>query len=121
MSDLIVIKRYEQAHLAHLDLAKLNDEGIECFLKDENTVSVNPVWSNAVGGIKLLIHKSDLEKVNSVLGANEYSNLQNAFDEQVESQLICPNCGSAEVQQKRSILTGFILLEVVSKIPPHKN
>jgi hypothetical protein len=110
MTDLIVIKRYEQAHLAHLDCAKLGDEGIECVLKDENTISVIPVWSNAMGGIKLLIHKSDLQKVTLVFGANEYSDLQNAFDGQIESQLICPNCGSAEVQQKRSILTGLIFL-----------
>ena len=30
--DLIILKTYDQALLANIDVAKLNDEGIECFL-----------------------------------------------------------------------------------------
>jgi predicted nucleic-acid-binding Zn-ribbon protein len=110
ISDLVVIRRYDQAHLAHLDRAKLSDEGIESFLKDENTVSINPIWSNAVGGIKLIVHKSDIERVSSVLGTNEYSDLQNAFNDKIETQNVCPKCGSTEVQQKRSFLSGIAFL-----------
>ncbi len=110
MSDLVVIRRYEQAHLAHLDLAKLRDEGIESFLKDENSVSINPFWSNAIGGIKLIVHKSDFQKARSMLNANEYSKLEKVFGRKIEAQDDCPKCGSTMIQQQRSLLSGILFL-----------
>jgi len=95
ISDFIVIRVYDQAHLDH---AKLSDEGIESFLKDKNTVSINPIWSNAVGEIKLIVHKSDVERASSVLGINKYTDLQYAFDDRIEAQNVYPECGSTEVQ-----------------------
>jgi len=110
ISDFIVIRVFDQAHLAHLDRAKLSDEGIEAFLKDENIVSVNPIWSNTVGGIKLIVHKSDVERAGSVLGINKYTDLQYAFDDKIEAQNVCPKRGSTETQQKNQFLTMFIMV-----------
>ena len=107
MDDLIILKTYDQAFLANIDVAKLNDEGIECFLKDENTIAINPLWSNMVGGIKLMIRQSDFEKAASIFDKNEYAELKKAFDEQIETQLTCPNCGSLKVHRKYSILAGL--------------
>lgn len=45
----------------------LDNEGIFYFLQDELTVQVNPLYSPAVGGIKLQVRKEDVEKAVSVL------------------------------------------------------
>ncbi len=31
------------------------EEGINCWLKDENTVTIDPILTNAIGGIKLMV------------------------------------------------------------------
>ncbi len=49
-----ILKSYLNSTLAYLDSAKLSDEGIEAMLKDENIVSINPIYAHAVGGIKLI-------------------------------------------------------------------
>lgn len=40
---------------------KLESEGIETFVKDEMTITIDPLLSNAIGGIKLYIKESDSE------------------------------------------------------------
>jgi len=47
--------------------SRLESEGIECFVQDELTVQVNPFYSNAIGGIKLQVRESDLERTIEIL------------------------------------------------------
>ena len=37
----------------------LDSAGIESFLADENVISMNWLWSNALGGVKLQVRKTD--------------------------------------------------------------
>jgi len=48
-------------------LGRLEEEGITCWHKDENTVTINPIWSNAVGGIKLMAADDQIEKATDLL------------------------------------------------------
>ena len=41
---------------AHIVLGRMQEENIQCWLKDENTVTLDPILTNAVGGIKLMDH-----------------------------------------------------------------
>ncbi|WP_310991052.1 DUF2007 domain-containing protein [Aequorivita marina] len=47
--------------------SKLESEGIVCFVKDELTVQVHNFYSNAIGGIRLEVKKSDYEKARQIL------------------------------------------------------
>lgn len=38
---------------------KLESEGIETLLRDEMTISIDPLLSNAIGGIKLYVREED--------------------------------------------------------------
>lgn len=44
----------------------LESEGIETLLKDELTISIDPLLSNAIGGIKLFVRESDAERALAV-------------------------------------------------------
>lgn len=57
-----ILKTYLYSYLAHLDKAKLKDEGIEVFIKDDNIVSIDPIYAQAVGGIKLQVYEKDYDK-----------------------------------------------------------
>lgn len=49
---------------------KLESEGIECRVLDEHTVQVHNFLSQAVGGIRLQVHESNLEKAWEILEEN---------------------------------------------------
>ena len=71
MTDLQAIASFTFPHEAHFAQALLEDEGISTLLEDEYTVGVFSAISNAVGGVKLLVHKDDFERAAQILIENE--------------------------------------------------
>ena len=45
----------------------LENEGIQYFFENETIVSIDPFASIAYGGIKLKVHRNDVEVVRSIL------------------------------------------------------
>lgn len=74
---------------AHLLMSRLDSEGIECWLQDENTVTTMPIWTNAVGGIKLLVKKGDAIRAHQIFEEIE-SNRKQAVE--------CPKCKSHNIE-----------------------
>jgi DNA-directed RNA polymerase subunit RPC12/RpoP len=93
-----LIRRYQYSSEAIIFKGKLESEGIEVFMRDNNTVDTNPLYSNAVGGVKLFVKKEDFVEANNILSqVSEYS-----LDE--ENQLIkCPKCGVEQITMITSI------------------
>ena len=52
---------------AHIALGRLKDEYINCYLQDENTVTIDPLLSNAIGGIKLMVAAPQAERALQIL------------------------------------------------------
>ncbi len=71
--NLIPIKRYDNAFEANMAKALLDDNDIECFLQDENIMSVNPLYNIAIGGIKLMIDKENAETALELLDATNFN------------------------------------------------
>ncbi len=82
--ELITIKTFDNSIDAHLLRIELENEGIECYIYDEHTVTLFPLYSNAVGGIKVKILKKDLELAKSILLS-------------AIKTVICPNCASQNI------------------------
>ncbi|MEN2486476.1 DUF2007 domain-containing protein [Flavobacterium sp. B11] len=55
--------QHETVVLKHL----LEQEGIPYFFENEMTLSVVPLYSAALGGIKLKVHPNDFEEVQQIL------------------------------------------------------
>lgn len=109
-SHSVVLKTYDVPQLAHLDKAKLADEGIKSFIQDENIVTAGPYLSNAVGYIKLLVLEQDVAKAREILALNEFDSLRDVFDDRLDPQMSCPTCGSIDVIQRKSIVNGLLFL-----------
>ena len=77
--------------------SKLESENIMCFLFDENIVGLNPLYNVTVGGIKLKINKSDIQKATEIIDETEKASLTNDQGEIIK----CPKCASEE------IISGF--------------
>lgn len=87
--DLITIRTFQNYFTAHILLTRFRDAGLECYLKDEFTVTVEPFLSNAVGGIKLVVKKDDEQEANLLL---------QQFDDAYRQSAVCPKCGSQNIE-----------------------
>lgn len=74
---------------AHIVLGRLKDEGIDCWLKNETTTTIIPVWTTAIGGIQLMVNQEQVKKVGDVL---------QRMAEEKKSNCICPKCYSHKVE-----------------------
>ena len=88
--ELITLKAFDTAIEAHILKNKLEDEGIVCYIFDENIVTLNPLLNFAVGGVKLKIPKQDASKAKEIL--TEMDLVPYTDDE--DNIIKCPNCGS---------------------------
>lgn len=90
---LILLKTLDDSISAHILKTRLESEGIPCFIHDENIVTLNPLYNFAVGGVKLMVNKSDLEKAIQVLKDID----ETPYTDEKDKEIRCPNCQSTEL------------------------
>lgn len=141
----IVVASFMDAIGASVARGQLEQEGIECRLRDEHTVGANWLFSNVIGGVKLLVHQADETRALDLLGAES----DDVSDAELESEALvaahvdgvqtpdatpesetddttlgaatsvdrqCSHCGSADIF-RRSHLTRLVLLPVMVLSP----
>lgn len=84
----ITVRTYDNYIEANLALSKLLDTEIHAFLRDEHTVTLDPLLSNAINGIKLVVPEPEAAIAMSVL---------DIIDQRQRDQTSCPRCASHEV------------------------
>ena len=67
----VLLRSYDNYIPAHIALGKLREEYINCYLQDEYSVTIDPFLSNAIGGIKLMVIESQLERAREILSSME--------------------------------------------------
>ena len=87
--EFVLLQSFTNYIDAHILLGRLEEEGIVCWLKDENTVTINPIWTGAVGGIKLMVARDQWERAAQLL---------QQFTETKKGRLSCPQCGSHDIE-----------------------
>jgi len=63
----ILLLTFDNYIPAHIALGRLKDEFINCFLQDEYTVTIDPLLSNAIGGIKLMVAEAQAPRALEIL------------------------------------------------------
>jgi len=72
--DLVTIKTFSYDHETVLYEPTFKAEGIDYFLKDQKTVAIDPLVSNAIGGIKLQVRIEDEERARALVAEIEANN-----------------------------------------------
>ena len=67
MEDFIVVATFTYPHEYTVLKLLLERENIPHVFENETMVSVSPFYSNAIGGIKLRIHRKDLKTVKDII------------------------------------------------------
>lgn len=87
----LLLASYQYTSEAQIYKGKLESEGIAVFIRDNNIVDSNPLYSNAVGGVKLFVKEEDIEKAKQILGK------VSSFSVGDNNNLVkCPKCGAEE-------------------------
>lgn len=87
--DFVILKSFTNYMDAHLMLTRMKDEGVNCWLKNENTSTIMPLLNNAIGGIQLMVHRNELQKASYIL---------KTIDEERKENMACPHCSSTDVE-----------------------
>ena len=92
------VGNFQYSAEAYIIKGKLEANGIEVQIRDNHTVDSNPLYSVAVGGVKLFVEQSDFDAAQKILaGVSEFS-----VDDKGKA-LLCPKCHSAQVEIVTSI------------------
>lgn len=116
MDQWIVVYTSVYPHEIHLAKNLLETEGIDAILKDEMTVQVNNFYSNAVGGVKLMVRSGDLEKSIALLKEGGYIHGKGDFTQdktevvRTNNRACCPYCGSDQIQKKKEPDAAMVIL-----------
>ena len=83
--DFILLNSYNNYIEAHIARGVLEEEGIRCWIKDEYTVTIDPILTNAIGGIKIMVANPDAQRAWEIL---------NQLKKEQKMAVVCPQCGS---------------------------
>ena len=109
---MVTIKVFDNPIDAHILKSKLESEGIHSYIFDEHIVSMNLLYNNAIGGVKLNVSEKDVQHAKEIIAAVENQPFTNELEEQVK----CPSCGSVNLISDFKTLPGIkgFLMTVVS-------
>jgi len=128
----ITIITFTYPHEAHMAQAYLESKGIDTIIKDELTTQVYNFYSNAIGGVKILVRESDCETGLNLLKDGGYI-IEDDFEKQVELELVkidsttdkksCPFCNSNNIGKNKepNILTVFVFFVLGAMFPIFKS
>lgn len=63
----VLLATFDNYIPAHIVMGRLKEEFINCYLQDEHTVTVDPLLSYAIGGIKLMVAESQADRAREIL------------------------------------------------------
>lgn len=111
MASPVVVARFSFPHEAQIARASLDAAGIPAFIADEHTVNMNWLYSNALGGVRLLVPHDRLQEAKALLESDFSDLLEFAQEAQ---PILCPTCGGsnleAHTQGKKPAFLVFLLL-----------
>lgn len=87
--EFTLLQSYDNYVSAHIAMGRLKEEGLNCWLKDENTVTIDPILNIAVGGIKLMVPKQEAKRAWEILERDRREH---------HALSPCPNCGATNIE-----------------------
>ncbi len=121
MTNWKIIMTFTYPHEAHLVQGYLESEGITTMIKDELTAQVNNFYSNAIGGVKILVRETDYNSGLDLLQKGGFINYNPSKAEinfiEVDNSTnlnTCPYCKSDNIGEKKEpnilVIIGYFLL-----------
>jgi hypothetical protein len=94
---LIVVRAFSHPHEAQLACSALRASGIEAIIADAHIVTANWLYSNLVGGVKVLVPSDDADAAREILDSTAVVQTTDQPEADDEASLVCPRCGGHEI------------------------
>ena len=110
LRQMIVLTSCPNIWEAEILAGRLQAEGIDAQLRDQHIVSTNWLYSNAVGGVKVVVPSEQFELAESLLASPE----PEAGEEAPPAWGTCPDCASTQLtpvtRSGLTWLTSYLLI-----------
>ncbi|MOA23468.1 hypothetical protein D3C78_1440910 [compost metagenome] len=121
MDKIVVFETYYNPIEANIIKSRLMDSGVQCFLSDENMITINPLYTQALGGIKLHLFEKDVNTARSILQDEDVQialgeatvDVPESQNDDIQSDQVCPNCGSSNVGYVQATKKRFSILTMI--------
>jgi hypothetical protein len=100
-SPFVTVATFDLAVEAHVAKSRLESEGLEAFIADENIVNLNVFYSHAVGGVKLQVREEDFERARAALEISPAAFLVKELEPVPKEGNWCPRCHSSEFYDEK--------------------
>jgi len=117
--EMVTLRQFRDLPEALLAKGSLESAGIACALADDNMVRMDWFYSNAIGGIKLLVNAGDAAEAEQVLTQPIPDHLDVSGVGDFE-QPKCPKCGSLDVSFRESQPAAYLSMALSVPIPFRK-
>jgi hypothetical protein len=115
---LVTVNSYRDTINAEIAKAQLEDAGIYAFIFDQHVVGIQWLYSRAIGGVKVKVEGSDLDRATQILREDRSGDLPQSQGPVPDPTESCPSCGSTEIHGSRvqrnaaafSLLTSLPLI-----------
>jgi hypothetical protein len=126
--DLVAVASFPSEHEAQLARIRLEEEGIESVVSDAVISNIYWFYTQAVGGVKVMVKRSEAARAAEILGSRAPAGMATAVEleeaaedsqpeEPFEARLRCIRCRSSDTYGRRSgkgLAIGSLLLPIVS-------
>lgn len=121
MPEMLTLGAYSTWFEANLVSSELEAFDLHPTLVDAQTINMNWLWSNALGGIKVQIPASEVEQARQILESRPAEPPSGPESDETDATA-CPICGSSDthyyLDKRGSFLTWLILsLPVIPPLP----
>lgn len=122
----VTLISFTYPHEAHIAISYLKSEGLDTIIKDELTTQVDNFYSNAIGGVKILVRESDYQRGIDLLKESDYitDESKDAAVEAIEidserNKKICPYCSSENIgKNKQTNIIAVLLYFIIQALLP---
>jgi hypothetical protein len=120
--ELVKLRQFRDLPPALLAKSILDSANIECFLADENTVRMDWLWSNAIGGVKLWVKQENAEDASALLDQQLPDNFEVEGVGEFKNPR-CPICDSPNISYEelhKPLSYASVAIGVPMKVKRHR-
>ncbi|MEM7185680.1 MAG: DUF2007 domain-containing protein [Bacteroidota bacterium] len=88
----VTVAQFTYSSEAQIIRGKLESEGIPVFMADDLTIDIDPLVSNALGGVRLRVYSEDEERAREILDT-----IRPFSVDEKGKEIHCPNCNSSRI------------------------
>ncbi|HLD35439.1 MAG TPA: hypothetical protein VJC37_01860 [Planctomycetota bacterium] len=115
---VVTVGQYIHLIDAQFAQMRLESEGIEVYLGDDNLILMDPLYSLAIGGVRIQVRSSDALRARELLELKPGTTTEEPAEKYQGAGDPCPKCGSHDTYPYRgasgifSLILAFLLASV---------